>query len=183
MGIVHNPDSPYGKELEKWEQHRTKYVREYDEHGNPGMPGNPYAYREYPKMLYKAKVHPISGQALCMAPPPDPYAFERPDRYERAVLEAERFTGQCQVIVKNEEEERKLKNDGWRNSPADALARFETQQREIGNAAAERHHADRSMSEKARAEVAAVDASTSEHVPDPSAQDIREAVRESKRGK
>lgn len=179
MPVQINPASEFAKELRKWEQHPTLLA--LDENGEM-RPGNPYVYREYPKMLHRAQVWPKSGQAVTQAPIPDPYQFEKAEQLERAQHEADRFNRTCQRVVDNEEQERAAKNDGWRNSPTEALARYEAVQREIGNAAAERHAADARMSELARREAAAADAATHEHVPDPTTPEVREAVKEAKRG-
>lgn len=179
MPVQINPASEYAKELRRWEQHNTLLA--LDENGEM-HPGNPYTFRPYPMMLYRANIWPKSGQPMTQAPIPDPYQFDRADQLERAQLEADRFNKTCQMLVDNEDQERAEKNNGWRNSPAEAMARYEAVQREIGNAAAERHAADARMSEKAQREAAAADAATHEHVPDPTTPEVREAVKEAKRG-
>lgn len=157
-GIVINPHSAWGKELVKWEQHQTFYV------GRGQRPGNPYTFREYPKMLYKA--HPINGKPRCLEPPPDPANFETMDKYQRAINNWESFQRSCQRIVKDSAEEAVARGQGWAESSKDALEVAEQAERAVENAAAEAAAAVRGMSEKARAEYKAADESTHRHVAD-----------------
>lgn len=160
MGIVISPDSALGKELAKWEQHRTKYVSDEEQ------PGNPYTYRPYPKMLYRAQPHPISKQTRCMDVEPDVLQYATVQEYERALNMITRFNTACTRIVMSDDEQRRAMNDGWRESPDLAMAAAEQREIELSTLAAERHYKDRSMSEKAQAEAAEADRSTSAHVVD-----------------
>src|SRR4051812_47198882 len=97
--LVINPHSELGKELRKWDQHRTHLVP-------PGTnPGNPYEFRPYPKMLYRAQ-STRAGQKACFLPTPSPFGFEKADAYQIALLEKETFDKSCQRIVKSADEER-----------------------------------------------------------------------------
>lgn len=165
MGVVINPSSEYGKELLKWEQHRTKYVPEQDDNGDSVPPGNPYVYRHFPLMLYKAQKS-ATGRVECLRPAPEPYAFERADQLERAILAVETFNRSCQRIVKSEGEEARAKADGWRDSPKAALDHFEALEQDMARAAAEAAYAAKGMTAKAKAELAEADAATHEHVVD-----------------
>src|SRR6185437_10122022 len=104
-----------GKELRKWEQHPGPYGR---------TPGNPYVYRPYPKMLYKAQPQ-VNGQVACLLPAPHPYGFEKPEQYNQAMLAVESFNRSCTRIVRDESEEAIAKGQGWANDPRAALERHE----------------------------------------------------------
>lgn len=169
--IIINPHSEMGKELRKWEQHRTDLVP------RGTNPGNPYVYRPYPKMLYRAQKNHM-GKVLCMDAAPHPYAFERPEQFERAMLAFEAFNKSCQKIVDDESQELLAKGQGWAESPQAALEAFETQEQAVGNAAAEVLAAARGMSANARGELATVERQTHEHVVDVKAK--RKYTRKSK---
>ena len=136
-GLVINPHSALGKELRKWEQHRTELVP------RGTNPGNPYVYRA-----------------------PNPYTFERPEAFERAVLMVESFNRSCTRIVSDESQERIAIGQGWALDPKAAMAVYEQEQQAIGNAAAEAAYAAQGMTSKAREELKAADASTHQHVTD-----------------
>lgn len=158
-GIVINPHSALGKELRRWEQHRTELVP------RGTNPGNPYVFRPYPKMLYRAQ-QSGSGKVYCLMPPPHPYGYDRPELYDRAVMEKEAFDKSCQCIVRDEAEELIKRGQGWAESPAAALELYEREQQAIGNAAAEAAYAAQRMSATAQAEFAAAGEQTHEHVTD-----------------
>jgi hypothetical protein len=155
-GIVINPASELGKELRKWEQHPGPYGRN---------PGNPYTFREFPKMLYKAQ-RQINGQFACMLPAPHPYGFERPEGFNQALLAVESFNRSCYRIVGDASEEAIAKGQGWALSPTLAMSVYEAEQRAIGDAAAEAAFQVQRMTENARTEFAAANASTHQHVTD-----------------
>lgn len=158
-GIVISPASELGKELRKWEQHHTYLVP-------PGThPGNPYVFREFPKMLYKAQKQ-RNGQYACMLPAPVSYDYERADAYERAVLIKESFDKSCYRIVADETAERLAKGQGWAETIPAALELAEAHERAIADAAAEAAYAAQRMTEQARAELKAADAATHAHVVD-----------------
>lgn len=158
-GLVINPHTPLGKELRKWEQHHSELTP------RGTQPGNPYVYRPYPRMLYKARTQ-RNGQPACLSAAPDPYAFDRADLYEREVLAVDSFNRSCQRIVTDEGQERIAKGQGWCEDPNAALAQFEREQQAIGNAAAEAAFSARRMGEVAQREFAAAGAETHEHVVD-----------------
>ena len=137
MPVVVNPDSEYGKELAKWNVKR------------------PFA--AFPKMLYRAQKRPdgiVSVQ-------------ETDDRlFGGNPGAAEAWTATCQKTVKDEYEMQKAMEGGWRKSHAEALEHFEKREQYKGNVAAHRAYEDRNMSEAAKSEAAAVEASTEEHVPE-----------------
>lgn len=159
MPIVISPESELGRELCKHEQHFTKYV------GDGMTPGNPYVYRPFPAMLYKASKK-RNGQACCIDIPPDASQFENMAQYERACLDVEAFNRRNQRIVGSEEEHRRAMNEGWSKGPNEALEKFEAIEKEIGQAAAEAAYRAQHMSEKARAEFKAAESATEHHVTD-----------------
>ena len=140
-GIVVVPGSNYARAMEKFEQFPSKYG---------SSPGNPYTYRPYPKMLYKAELW--QGKPCCLAAPPDSSEFANPGEYQRMEEAARRFSQRCQMIVNDESERARAMESGYRESPAEAVEYLEQRQRDLGRAAAERIHADRLMSDKAQAE-------------------------------
>lgn len=142
-GIVIVPGSNYAKEMAKFEQFPSKYGE---------IPGNPYRYRAFPKMVYKAEMW--QGKVVCMATI-EPNAYVNVNEQMRAEEAARQFTEKCQRTVKDDVEYQRALEMGYRDSPPEAVAWLEAKQRSIADAAAERNYADRNMSEKAKAEAAA----------------------------
>ena len=168
MGVQISPDSQTGKMLRQWDTPTTRNVVE------DALPGDPWfevkgfrapGYEEYPLMLYKALPHPRSGKTECYMGPPDPFFYATQPEYDRAVQETENFNRRCTLKVMNESQFRRAYTDGWRRSIVEALEQAEKEAREIGNLAAERNYTDQRMSERARAEMAAAEAETHEHLP------------------
>jgi len=154
-GIVIIPGSNYAKEMQKFEQFPGKYGAD---------PGNPYTYRPYPKMLYRAQHR--HGVVACMAAPPDSLEFKDGREYERAAESAQKFTDACQRIVNDESEQSRAAEDGWREFPAEAVKVLQARDETVSRATAERNYADRNLGELAKREVAeAVAAVGGEHVP------------------
>ena len=142
-GIVIVPGSNYAKEMAKFEQFPSKYGE---------TPGNPYVYRPFPKMVYKAELW--QGKVVCMATV-EPNAYVNVNEQMRAEEAARLFTEKCQRTVKDEQEYQRALEMGYRDSPPEAVTWLEAKQRSIADAAAERNYADRNMGEKAKAEAAA----------------------------
>jgi hypothetical protein len=117
----------------------------------------PYRYERYPAMLYRATKRPSGGPFICV----DPHD--------------EKFSAQNQRTVHNAEEEARAIDEGWRKSPEAAVEFALSLEKAVADAAAERHFADRRLSEKARAEAAEVDDATAEHVPVITPAAVREA--------
>jgi hypothetical protein len=140
-GIVVVPGSNLAKEMQKFEQFPSKW--------GPN-PGNAYRYRPYPKMLYRAELW--KGKAVCMAAPPDPLEYPNPSEFQRAEEAARRFTERCQQVVKDERELQMALENGFRESPGEAVEYLVGRQRDEARAAAERLHEDRNMTEAAKAE-------------------------------
>jgi hypothetical protein len=143
-GIVVIPDSNYAKEMQKYEQYPSKYG---------GSPGNPYRYRPFPKMVYRAELW--KGKPVCMAAQPDPSEFPNPNDVQRVEEQVRRFNERCQLIVRDEAELQKAKENGYREDPAEAVAYLEGRQRSESEGAAVRAFEDRNMSEPAKAEARA----------------------------
>ena len=159
MGVIITPESDLGKELAKWEQHHTPYI------GHGQKPGNPYVYRPFPKMVYRAVKKP-NGKVVCMEPLPQPVGFRDTNDYLIALNQAEAIKKQCFRIVQSEDEYLVAKGQGWCDDPIAALAQFEREEQAFGNAAAEAAFAAQRMSEKARAEFTAAQDDTIAHVAD-----------------
>lgn len=160
MSVIQSPSTDLGKELAKWEQFPSKFT------SDEVPPGNPYVYRAYPKMLYKAQYHPLKKKMVCCEVPPNnvDYATQAEiDRAERFVMQ---FNLSCQKTVQNEDEKRVAMNDGWCESPTLALADCEARRKGVADETAKREYNDQTMSARARAEARAADDADGEHVPD-----------------
>jgi hypothetical protein len=142
MGVIHNPESEYSRELERW--NIPKRLGGF----------NADHFEFFPLMLYKAFAED-NGKVMCGHP-------------LAAVgdVKGEAFARRCQLSVKNTEELDRARKMGWSDSPDSAIALFEKQQRTIADETAARHYRDQRMGEQARLEASAADAATHEHVPD-----------------
>jgi len=69
-------------------------------------------------------------------------------------------------IVANELEERNMQSRGYVRGPDNAIKALEHDEQEVARGAAERAYADRLMSDRAKAEAAAVDETTISHLPE-----------------
>ena len=168
-----SPSTDYGKELAKHEQHHTRFTND------EVPPGNPYVYREYPRMVYKAVQHPKTGQMFCMAIDPSPMMFSFPQEYQNACAATAMLNRQCYRVVQDDTEFRIAKNDGWHESPGQALSGHEEDHwKTVVEDTAKRHFSDRRMSPEAQAEAAAVDASTEHQVPDVQVEQSRRIAKE-----
>ena len=135
MGILLGPDHPLRIEEEKWNK--------------------PWVFAPFPAMVYKARKLPNGKPSVGEA---------NDGATGGAPGSAEVFTKTTQLTVKSEDELRRAKNDGWKETPLEALAYFERLEQEYGNQAAHRLHDDRNLGEKAKAKAEAVDAASFEHV-------------------
>ena len=141
MGIVHNPDSDYARELEKWNQPTT----------NGGF--SAARFEEYPLMVYKA-FQRENGKVMCGDP-----------RASVGDAEGEAFSRSCQLVVKSNEERDRALADGWSASPDQALEKFERDLQSIAEVTAQRHFADQGLSDRAKAEAQQADDATHAQVP------------------
>lgn len=174
-GIALVPGSRFLHEVSKYEQFHSRYTQ-----GVSGGPGNPYVYRPFPKMVYRAEHW--QGKVCCMAATPDPYEFKDHREAERAEMAAQRFTERCQKIVRDETEFARAMEDGWRATPAEAVDHVLARDRAEANATAERNYQDRHMSEAARREVVEVElAAGGEHQPEITGSKVAEAKAERRR--
>lgn len=124
------PDSPMGRELLKWEQFPGPYGQ---------VPGNPYVYREFPKMVYKAE-RGSDGRVTT----------HRPGNYR---------------LAQDANDEAKLLAEGFVATQEEAMDRYNRDQREKAKLEAEIHYETRRMSEPAQREVRAAIEADAEHVP------------------
>ena len=140
MAMLISPESEYGKELAKWNKPH-----------NPSDPRN-----QFPKMLYQAQKRP---DGVYSTGETNDALFGGRDR------SAEEFTRRCQKIVHSEAEERMAMGIGWCLTQALALERLKSEEEYLSTAAAHRLYEDRNLSDAAKAEAAAADAATPEHLP------------------
>lgn len=160
MAILINPESESAKELARWEQHQSQYTI-------GGLkPGNPYVYREFPKMMYLARQIPGNGKWATSQEAPAFFGFRDQNEWDRACQQAMQFTTSCQRTVNDDRERERARNEGWRDTPQEAVEFREALDKAIGDAAAERNYRDKSMSEKALAESAAAEAEHFGHLPE-----------------
>ena len=141
MGIVHNPDSDYARELQKWNEPTT----------NGGF--GAARFEEYPLMVFKA-FQRENGKVMCG----DPLATV-------GDAEGEAFSRSCQLIVKNNDERDRAMGDGWSIAPDKAIEKFERDMQSIAEVTAQRHFADQGLSDLAKAEATKADAATHAQVP------------------
>jgi hypothetical protein len=159
MPRVISPESAEGKELLKHEQWPANW------NGTRYEPGNPYVFRPFPKMVYRATAKE-NGKVVCMEAPPEPDRYEKPVDYDRALRLHDQLMKACTKIVPDESAYLVAKGQGWCDDPTLALEAYEAQQRALGDAAAERLFRDQRMTRKAQDEAAMADISTHEHVGD-----------------
>ena len=131
-----SPDSHYMKEMKKWDTPKRQGGNRCD------------GYERYPAMLYRAR-KPEGGGPYIVIDPRD-----------------EKWSAGNTVTVGNEREEQAKLSEGWRKSPEEAIEYAKGLDKDIANAAAERHFSDRKMSEAAQREAAEADAETAEHLPE-----------------
>lgn len=122
-------------------------------------------FEEFPKLLYMARPHPISGRYY-VALEADELSLDR----TRTLVEAQQFNRSCQLLVETPEMEERALRDGWRKSQAEAMEYREQFVEKQAIAAAERNYDDRRMSEKAAAEAKAIEEKIHGHVPEIPAQ-------------
>jgi hypothetical protein len=160
MGVIISPESELGKELQKWEQ-----FPRYNASNELIPAGNPYQFRPYPKMLYKAFERP-NGKIECLTGEPNARFFKDPTDYDFAMREAAAFNRDCHSIVKDAQAHEAAKAQGWRDTPQEAIAYLNGLKDDIARAAAEAAYTAKGMTEKARGEFDALTDATSEHVVD-----------------
>ena len=112
-------------------------------------------YEEYPRMLYKAQLNPISNR-MEVNLTRDVMSADRKD----VLLSAENFNNSCQMTVNSDAEVEKYARDGWRKSQAEAMQFVRDLEAFVAEAAANRNYTDRNASDAAKREIAAAEAST-----------------------
>lgn len=152
-------DSAEGKELIKWEQHKTSGII------GDWEPGNPYVFREYPKAMYRAMKR-SNGQVAVLEPNPMAWDFDNPDRFQRECMRVEAQNAQCYKTVANEAAERLAFGQGWRPSQREAMDLYESEQQAIAEEAARVQFTVQRMSPKAQAELEAANDASDTHVLD-----------------
>lgn len=166
-GILIVPGSNFVKEVSKFEQFHTKFTM-------GTQPGNPYRYRPFPKMLYRAQR--LNGSPTCFAPPVDPLNYRDPREAERAELQAQRFNETCQMVVKDEVEMSRAMESNWRESPQEAVEALIARDKGVVDEWAHREHTDKHMSPMAKREIAAAkEAVEGEPTPEIPSQSVRKA--------
>ena len=143
-GLAVEQGSAYAEMMRKFEQFPSQWGHQ---------PGNPYQYRPFPKMVYRAELY--KGKPVCMAAPPDPMEFPNPGDFQRAQEAAFRFSERCQRIVNDERELQAAKENGFRESPEEAVTYLKLRQGAEFEGVAHRNYEDRNMSDAAKAEAAA----------------------------
>ena len=155
-GMVKVPGSKLGLEMERWEQFPSAW-------GN--NPGNPYKFRPFPRMIFKAQK--VNGKPHVMMPDPNRFEYKTRDEFKAAFDYKQRFDSECQRIVQSEAEFSRAMEDGWRASPDEAIQHVMGRDDMISRETAEREYRDQKMSEPARREIkAAKDAAGNEHLPE-----------------
>lgn len=170
MAVVWQPNSRAAHLAVQFEQHPTSVVA-VDHNGEAIKIGNPYQFREFPKMLYRAREQ--GGIYECVTAEPDPLAYEKPDQYQRAQDRWHRDMQAATLTVGSADEERRAFEQGFRNTPDAAIQLLKDRETARARAQAEAQWAVNRMSEKAQQEFAAKDASTGDFVSDVTSADVK----------
>jgi hypothetical protein len=174
MSVVITPNSRLAHDLNKFEQHPNTPFKAIDDEGDTLPVGNPYQFRPYPMMLYKASKG-SDGIFRCLEDEPDPLLFEKPDAFQRAVDRTRRANEAATMIVGSKDEEEKARGNGWRRNPTEAMDFCKGLEDDMARAAAEAAASVRKMSPKAQDEYTAAEAASAEHVTDVTPESKRKA--------
>jgi hypothetical protein len=147
MPVEWSDESSYKKEMKRWDRKKRE----------GGM--NADGFEPFPRMLYKAQRHPLSNKYE-VAVDRDVISADK----TLVIFDHEQFNTSCQLIVNDQREYDQAKAEGWRDSQKEAMAYREGLEQDMARAAAERNWEDRNMSEAAKAESAAYESTTAEHV-------------------
>jgi hypothetical protein len=157
VAILHNPESNYVKAMAEWEQRPSEYTL-------GGLrPGRPFKFEAYPRMMYQAR-QTSSGKWAVTGEPPSRFGFPDDNSWDRACQEAARFTESCQTTVNDEAEYARKRDEGWRDTPGQAMEFRDALEKAVSNAAAERNYRDRNMSEAALSESKAAEVENFGHL-------------------
>lgn len=147
-GMVVTPGSAHQREMAKFEQlPHSKWAF--------GNPGNPYKFRRWPAMMYKAERR--NGQIKCMESEPQPYEFQHERNYIQAIEGAKQFTAKCIRTVESQEQWARSMEEGYRDSPEDAIQACKERENAESTAMAHLNHEDRNIGELARREKTAAE--------------------------
>lgn len=120
------------------------------------QPGNPYTFRPYPAMVYKAQQippgFPGAGKHVVALQKPNSFSFHNPQEWQQACEMAETFTASCQLVVGDKDEHKRARDQGWRDSQQEALEFQASLDKLVSDAAGVRNWEDRNMGAKAQAE-------------------------------
>lgn len=152
------PDnSQYGRLVRHWNKRKA----------DGGMNAN--GFEKFPMMLHCAReTQPESGTWVTSKPEPEFIGFRNEAEWGRELQRVSNFNKTCQQVVQNEQEYDRLcaNGEGWRDTPAEAMAFRESLEAEIGTAALETEIASRKMSPAAQREAREAINATSDHVPE-----------------
>lgn len=157
MAVIWTEESKFVKEMAKHEQHQSKWTL------GDLKPGNPYVYRPYPRMLYKAHKRD-NGKYEVALPVSGRHLFLNDGDWQRHMDDVLRFNSECQKTVETEREHQKAREDGWMDSMTEALDFHKKLDDMVAKAAAERNYQDRNMSDGAKAEAAQFESEQFGHV-------------------
>lgn len=125
------------------------YTREFRKWDRPRSQGGmrPDRREEFPQMVFKAAKR-AGGPFICVDPAD------------------ESFSTRNQLIVGNQQELDRARDQGWRLSPQEAIDYALSLEDAVSMAAAERIQRDKRMGEAARVEAQAADDATADHLPE-----------------
>jgi hypothetical protein len=149
MPLEWSNDSFFKKESRKWDTPKRDGGYRCD------------GYEPYPKMLYKAQRNPMTNQYV-VAIAEDYLSLDK----TTVLLGVEAFNATCQKTVNDQREEERAYADGWRDHPQKAMDYHTGVEKEKAVEHAVRNYTDRNMGEKAKAEIAAVESKSTQHVPE-----------------
>ena len=149
QGLSFPVDSPYGRELMKFER-----PRDYRPENHP-----------YPMMLYKAHKG-SNGRVECLRNDPSPYEYTKEQMaiYHRDMEAVRTFNESCQKVVMDQDQHAIAKGQGWRESPQEAVTAADEAEYRLQEETVSRIKRDMGMSEKAKAEIEAAQAATTEQL-------------------
>ena len=140
-GTQVSTETPLGQELLKWEVKRP--------------------FQQYPRMVYKA-TKGSDGVVRCLEAEPNPYGFPDMALHQKACDYVRAKNAAAVRIVDDEDEYKRAFGEGWRPHPLEAEEAVKGWEHDMQVAAAERAHADRNMSVKAKEEIRQAEAATPE---------------------
>jgi len=104
-------------------------------------------------MMYRAERR--NGQIKCMEPEPQAYEFQHERNYIQAIEGARAFTQKCILTVGNQEEWARAMEQGYRDSPDDAVRACLERENSVSKEIAHLNYDDRNLSELAKVEKSA----------------------------